>query len=161
MYLISHASLETGNGSSDLAQGIEVGLNKNNVPVIVTKANRSSLTKIKKVYSMFGIKAFDSCAITCGSRHAYEQGWDTPYKAIVGGAQFIGEEYIQGKNKEGTKLNTIYKMRWNPEFASINGGYGKQYATDIGWASKQVNSMYNLYQQIGSYTLYLDIPEYR
>ena len=28
-----------------------------------------------------------------------------------------------------------------------------QYATDKGWAAKQIESMCNLYQQLGSYTL--------
>ncbi|OZU88509.1 hypothetical protein CIL03_12030 [Virgibacillus indicus] len=135
VYLISHAILETGNGSSTLATGV----------------NYRGVT----VYNMFGIGAYDSCPIDCGAKKAYEEGWTTPYKAIVGGAGFIGNSYI----KSG--LNTLYKMRWNPQAMDLTGAYGKQYATDIGWASKQVNSMYNLYQQLDSYVLFLDIPVYR
>src|SRR5699024_8610932 len=123
--------------------------------------NKKSLSGIKEVYNMFGIGAFDECPDSCGAKYAYEQGWDTPDKAIVGGAEFIGEEYIKGENKEGTVLNTLYKMRWNPEYASNNNRFGKQYATDIRWATKQVSMMYNLYQEIGGYTLHLDIPIYK
>ncbi|MGM8213607.1 SH3 domain-containing protein, partial [Virgibacillus sp. W0430] len=135
IYLVSHAILETGHGSSTLAQGVQY--------------NGTT------VYNMYGYGANDSCPVTCGAKKAYELGWDTPYKAIVGGAKFIGNGYI----KKGQ--NTLYKMRWDPEFMANNNRYGKQYATDIGWASKQVNTMYNLYQQLDSYTLYLDIPVYK
>lgn len=160
IYLLSHAILETGHGQSNLAQGIKVGLDNNNNPQLVTDKNEKELTNIKTVYNMFGVRAFDSCPDSCGAKYAYEEGWDTPYKAIVGGAAFISSDYIQGKNNEGTVLNTLYKMRWNPEFAANHKRYGKQYATDIGWAVKQVNTMYNLYQEIGELQLVLDIPVY-
>lgn len=104
---------------------------------------------------MFGIHAFDSCPLECGAKKAYTEGWDSPYKAIVGGASFIGNSYI----KQGQ--NTLYKMRWNPA-AMVGSNYiGKQYATDIAWASKQVHTMYNLYKQIGIKSLNLDIPIYK
>ena len=135
IYLISHAILETGNGTSKLATGV--------------KYNG------KTVYNMYGIGAYDSCPVECGSERAYNEGWDTPDKAIIGGAQFIGNNYI----KAG--LNTIYKMRWNPQAMDENGRYGKQYATDIGWASKQVSTMYNLYKSIELFNLRLDIPVYK
>lgn len=135
VYLVSHATLETGNGTSTLAQGV----NYNG----------------KKVYNMYGIGAYDSCPVDCGAQRAYEEGWTSPYLAIVGGAQYIGSGYINSGQ------NTLYKMRWNPEAMASTGTFGKQYATDIGWASKQVSTMYNLYQNLGIYTLYLDIPNYR
>ncbi|GAA0421761.1 hypothetical protein GCM10008934_10280 [Virgibacillus salarius] len=135
IYLVSHAVLETGHGTSTLSKGVKY----NGVTV----------------YNMFGIGAYDQCPVECGAKKAYEEGWTTPYKAIVGGASFIGNDFINNG------LNTLYKMRWNPKSMEENGRYGKQYATDIGWASKQVYTMYNLYQEIGSYTLYLDIPNYK
>ncbi|MEF2293388.1 N-acetylglucosaminidase [Virgibacillus dokdonensis] len=135
IYLVSHAVLETGNGSSTLAQGVEY--------------------KGVTVYNMFGIGAYDSCPIECGVKRAYDEGWTTPYKAIVGGAKFIGDGYINNGQ------NTLYKMRWDPQAMDDNNRFGKQYATDIGWASKQVYTMYNLYQEIGSYNLYLDVPDYK
>ncbi|MCM3225282.1 GW dipeptide domain-containing protein [Terribacillus saccharophilus] len=135
VYLVSHATLETGNGSSTLAQGV--------------KYNGTT------VYNMYGIGAIDACPVDCGAKRAYEEGWTSPYLAIVGGAQFIGDGYINSGQ------NTLYKMRWNPAAMAASGTFGKQYATDIGWASKQVSTMYNLYQNIGIYTLYLDIPNYR
>ncbi|SNZ04642.1 bifunctional autolysin [Terribacillus aidingensis] len=135
VYLVSHATLETGNGTSTLAQGV----NYNG----------------KTVYNMYGVGAYDSCPIECGAKRAYDEGWTSPYLAIVGGAQYIGAGYINSGQ------NTLYKMRWNPAAMAATGTFGKQYATDIGWASKQVSTMYNLYQNMGIYTLYLDIPHYR
>src|SRR5699024_7931126 len=43
-YLISHSLLETGNGTSKLAKGIEVGKNKSGKPTVVTDSNRGNLT---------------------------------------------------------------------------------------------------------------------
>ena len=59
LYLISHALLETGNGTSKLATGIEVGQDSKGNLVLVTSQNRGSLNNIKKVYNMYGIAAYD------------------------------------------------------------------------------------------------------
>jgi mannosyl-glycoprotein endo-beta-N-acetylglucosaminidase len=132
VYLISHALLETGNGTSTLANGVMVNG--------------------KTVYNMFGYGAADSCPITCGAKTAYDNGWFTPEAAIIGGAQFISSDYIYNST---FYQDTLYKMRWNPVQT------WHQYATDIGWAYKQVDNIYNLYQMLDNYTLYYDIPKYR
>ncbi|MBD8004293.1 N-acetylglucosaminidase [Bacillus norwichensis] len=151
IYLISHAFLETGQGTSQLAEGIEVGKDQEGKAVLVTSENRKSLKEIKKVYNMFGIKAYDSCPNTCGAEHAYEKGWDTPSKAIIGGAEFIGKQYIHNEYKQ----NTIYKMRWN--FANPS----KQYATDVGWAVKQTSRIESIYKQLDHTNLEFDIPKFK
>src|SRR5699024_1826307 len=68
IYLISHEKLETGNGTSTLATGV--------------KYNG------KTVYNVYGIGAVDSNPINGGAKFAYDQGWTTVDKAIVGGAKF-------------------------------------------------------------------------
>ncbi|MCY7492437.1 N-acetylglucosaminidase [Bacillus safensis] len=130
IYLISHALLETGNGNSILANG--------------------TMYNGKKVYNMYGIGAYDSNPNYLGAKYAYEQQWFTPEAAIIGGAKFIGNSYI---NNATYKQDTIYKMRWSAAATH-------QYATDIGWASKQVTRMYSLYNLLDDYTLYYDIPVY-
>ncbi|MCU9613266.1 GW dipeptide domain-containing protein [Caldibacillus lycopersici] len=135
LYLISHAVLETGNGKSPLANGVMY----NGV----------------KVYNMYGIGAVDGDAENGGAKTAYENGWTTPYKAIVGGARFIGTNYIKAGQ------NTIYEMRWNPAGMEKYGYATHQYASDIGWASKQLSTMYNLYQQLGIINVKLEIPVYK
>ncbi|WP_336252524.1 peptidoglycan-binding protein [Oceanobacillus sp. MO10714A] len=124
LYLLSHALLETGNGTSRLSNGITVNG--------------------KKVYNMFGIGAVDSCPEKCGSERAYQEGWDTPYKAIVGGAKFIGDRYIHNAYNQ----NTLYKMRWNPEGMARHGSATHQYATDIRWAEKQISNLKKLHRDI-------------
>lgn len=134
LYLIAHALLETGNGTSELANG-------------VTYNGRT-------VYNMYGIGAFDSSPVQSGAEFAYNAGWFTPEEAIIGGAQFIDCNYIeQGQD-------TLYKMRWNPNAAASTNSATHQYASDIAWASKQVTQIYNLYQLLSTYQINLDIPEY-
>ncbi|WP_245628056.1 SH3 domain-containing protein [Shouchella shacheensis] len=129
IYLISHALLETGNGASQLARGVE--------------------QNGRTVYNVFGIGAFDGSAVRSGAQYAYNQGWFTVEDAIVGGAQFVSRSYIDRGQ------DTLYKMRWNP----ANPG-SHQYATDIGWASKQTHTMSRLYSSVDDYSLNFDVPVY-
>jgi mannosyl-glycoprotein endo-beta-N-acetylglucosaminidase len=135
IYLISHALLETGNGTSRLANGVVVNG--------------------KTVYNMFGIGAYDADPVTSGAQFAYNSGWFTPEAAIIGGAKFIADGYINAGQ------DTLYKMRWNPGFADKNGHASHQYATDISWAYKQSVTMYNLYTLLNTYKLVFDIPKYQ
>jgi mannosyl-glycoprotein endo-beta-N-acetylglucosaminidase len=132
LYLIAHALHETGNGKSALAQGV--------------------MYNGKKVYNMYGYNAFDGCAVECGAKKAYEEGWFTPEAAIIGGAKLIGQGYIYN---DTFQQDTLYKMRWNPVIPY------HQYATDVGWAAKQVTNLYNYYKMLDKYTLYFDIPVYK
>ncbi|WP_111645036.1 SH3 domain-containing protein [Paranoxybacillus vitaminiphilus] len=141
IYLISHALLETGNGTSALANG-----------VLVDKVDGKPVEP-KKVYNMYGISAYDHCPVTCGAEYAYKQGWFTPEAAIIGGAEYIASQYI---NNPAYKQDTLYKMRWNPANPGTH-----QYATDIGWAVKQVRNISQLYDLLDHYTLIFDVPVYR
>ncbi|MGG4266231.1 SH3 domain-containing protein [Peribacillus simplex] len=135
IYLISHALLETGNGTSQLATGVKVNG--------------------KTVYNMYGVGAFDGTALSSGAQYAYNAGWFTPEAAIIGGAEFIAKGYISAGQ------DTLYKMRWNPTAAEKYGYATHQYATDIGWATKQVKQIYNLYSLLDSYKLTMEIPKYK
>lgn len=158
IYLVAHALLETGQGFSNLAQGIEVEYiverdAKGNPIVDENGQVKKKQVEKKKVYNFFGIGAIDQCPNECGSERAYQEGWFTPEAAIVGGAKFISERYI---NHPTYKQDTLYKMRWNPDQPGVH-----QYATDIGWAVKQVNRMYEMYQLLDNYSLYFDVPVYK
>ncbi|MEC0282007.1 GW dipeptide domain-containing protein [Terribacillus saccharophilus] len=134
IYLVAHALLETGNGTSALAKGKTVNG--------------------KTYHNMYGVGAYDQCAETCGFNKAIAEDWDSVEAAIIGGAEFIGDGYINNG------LNTLYKMRWNPNAMATTGTWGKQYATDIRWAYNQVSSMYNLYNSLGITNPNLLIPVY-
>lgn len=153
-YLIAHALLETGNGSSTLAKGVKVGKNKSGKLVRVTSSNRKILSDIKTTYNMFGIGAVDSNPLNGGAITASENGWFTPADAIKGGAEWIGNDFIYNAHKQ----NTLYKMRWNPRMSE---GYAyKQYATDIAWAAKQTSMLENIYNQLNNPRLHFDRPLY-
>ena len=113
----------------------------------------SDIPSLASFYNMYGIGAVDSSALRSGSEYAYKQGWFTPEAAIIGGAKFIAERYI---NHTTYKQNTLYKMRWNPARPGTH-----QYATDIGWAYKQVSNISRLYNLIDTYTLHFDVPQYK
>lgn len=119
IYLVGHALLETSNGKSSLATGI-----------LMTEYKGAPLVKPQTVHNMFGVKAYDYDPIKCGSEYAYEQGWFSVDEAIMGGAKFINNDYI---NNPKYNQNTMYKMRWNFNLR------WHQYATDTGWARKQID----------------------
>lgn len=133
IYLMAHACLETGNGTSKLSTGV--------------------VYKGTVVYNMFGIKAVDSDPLGQGAAYAYKMGWTTPEKAIMGGAKFISDEYI---NNEVYKQDTLYEMRWNPASPGRH-----QYATDIAWAAKQAIRMKKIYECFTNPEITFDIPIYR
>ncbi|MGE7927715.1 S-layer homology domain-containing protein [Lysinibacillus xylanilyticus] len=153
IYLISHALHETANGASALANGIEVGLDKDGKAVMVTTENRDSLTAIKKTYNVYGIGAIDANANKYGAERAYTNGWFTINDAIIGGAQFVKDQYIS------TGQDTLYKMRWNPDNPTVH-----QYATHVMWAVLQAQKIYDIYEITGADTttnLVFDVPVYQ
>ncbi|MGW7806404.1 GW dipeptide domain-containing protein [Staphylococcus xylosus] len=138
VYLISHALLETGNGTSKLANGGDVVDGK-----VVTDGKN-------KYYNMFGIGAVDSDAVKQGFITAKNNGWNTVKKAIVGGAKFISESYIDKGQ------NTLYKMRWNPENPGVH-----QYATDVAWASHNATRIKGFYDSMDKLGKYFDVDTYK
>ncbi len=132
LYLVAHACLETGYGTSQLARGV----NYNGV----------------RVYNMFGIGAYANDATTTGAKRAYEKGWTTPEAAIMGGAQWISETYIHAPSG---RQNTLYKMRWNPD----NPG-NHLYAGDIAWAVTQATIMESLLSQFSNASISYEVPVY-
>ena len=43
-------------------------------------------------------------------QNTQKHGWDTPEKAIKGGADFIHQHFLSHDDQ-----NTLYSMRWNPK----------------------------------------------
>ncbi|MED4475771.1 peptidoglycan-binding protein [Oceanobacillus caeni] len=160
LFLVSIALLETNNGSSILANGVPVN-EKGEITFINTKIDGEERIEpgetedtVKIVYNIFGINDKKSHNIDESVKKAFEEDWDTPQKAIIDGAKFIKDNYI-GDN------NTFYKMRWQPDYMSEIKEAGIPVSDDLNWASKQVEGLYNIYNQLESYQLYLDIPVYK
>ena len=83
----------------------------------------------KGYYNFFNIGAYAGSqhgayhgAVTNGAIYAKKQGWDTPYKCILGSAQFLGRNYIhQGQN-------TTYYQKFNVAGENL---YNHQYMSNI------------------------------
>ncbi|MGH4117798.1 N-acetylglucosaminidase [Clostridium sp.] len=144
-YIIAHALLETGNGTSVLATGM-----------LVSEVNGAP-KESKITYNMFGIGARDANALKLGSERAYTESWFTPEAAIEGGIKFISTQYI---NNDTYKQNTLYKMRWNPAIP-LTTSYRHQYATDIVWAYKQSYRIKEILSECTNAILAFEIPKYK
>lgn len=139
-YLVAHSILETGHGKSELANGIKVS-SVDGKPV-----------EPKVVYNMYAAGAYDADPNKLGSEFAYKQGWFTPEKAIIEGAAWIGERYI---NSEKYHQNTLYKMRWNVEVP------WHQYATDVRWAYNQIKRIEEYVEKSKKAFLVFEIPRFK
>jgi beta-N-acetylglucosaminidase len=153
IYVIAHALLETGNGTSVLANGVlvkekHVVFNDLYSPVIPVDPPVT-------VYNMFGIGAYDGNAVLWGSERALDKGWTTPDLAIAGGVKFLAESYI---NNATYMQNTLYTMRYRFE------GYGlwHQYSTDIAWHYKQARIIQREFAKIPNLPRFeFEIPTFK
>lgn len=143
VYLVSHALLETGNGTSVLATG---GQREDNTKPI---SDTNKPIYGVPVYNLFGVGAYDSDPNGLGTTFAYNHQWFTIDDAILGGASFIGNDYVNAGR------DTLYKMRWN-----VDNIY-KQYATDIRWAYNQTYNIRLLIDQMKNSIFQFDIPVYK
>lgn len=151
VYFLCQTILETGYGTSTLSQGKYVTKVVSGASVVrdsrgkVTgfkKVNGKYITKSiskKKVYNLYGIKAYDSDPQLCGFSYAYYMGWTSVTKAINGAAKYVSEEYI---NSSKYKQNTLYKYRYNPNTSYL----WHQYATDPAYAQKIASIMYSQFR---------------
>ncbi len=127
LYLVSHAMLESGNGTSSLAKGTEING--------------------KIYYNFFGINAFDANPTYGGLSLAQKEDWSSVAKAIHGGANWISRNYLHS-SKHNQK--TIYNMRFNP----LAEKPWHLYATDVRWAdiiSTIMNEISDLYVDENSF----------
>lgn len=130
IYLVAHANLETGGGTSPLARGTVSGYGG--------------------YYNMYGVGAYDGSAESSGAKYAKAQGWNSVDAAIKGGAHFVAQDYVK------VGQNTLYKMRWNPgnpgshQYATDIGWAVKQSGT--------IAAVYNKY--FSSVGKTFDIPVY-
>ncbi|PKE36669.1 hypothetical protein CW695_01685 [Macrococcoides caseolyticum] len=138
VYLIAHAILETGHGSSRLANGLSIN-----------STNTAITSKGTKYFNMYGAKADDNNPEIGGIKYAKAEGWDNPSKAIVGGAKYVRSAYIDHGQR------TLHQMRWNPANPATH-----QYATDINWAAKNATIIANMYKTLGLDAVNYVIHEY-
>lgn len=115
------------------------------------------------IFNFFNVGSVDSAgggAVNKGLAWAARSGtygrpWNTAYKAIVGGAEFIGSSYInQGQD-------TLYTQKFN--VTNKSNLYGHQYMSNIQAPSTEARNMCNAYRANGliSAPLVFKIPVYQ
>lgn len=168
VYFLCQTILETGYGTSTLSQGKSVTKVVSGKSVVKdSKGNVTGFQKVngkyitkkissKKVYNLYGIKAYDSDPQLCGFSYAYYMGWTSVNKAITGAAKYVSENYI---NNTTYKQNTLYKYRYNPNTTYL----WHQYATDPAYAKKIGELMYSQFRKAYATgnTLTYDRPKYK
>ena len=109
-------------------------------------------------YNYFNIGAYDTDSAGMyvnGAKKAKQKGWNTPYKALVGGAKTIASNYI-AKEQD---------TRYRPKFDVTNGGngyYDHQYMTNVFAPSNEAGRMMTSYtDEVMQSALVFYIPVYK
>lgn len=121
VYLMAHAAIESAWGCSQLSQGSYI--------------------------NFFGIAAYDD-APEMGAEEAANNGWSTPERAMLGGAEWISDNFINSGSSHSGNQNTLWKMRWDTQAASASS-WLHQYATDLNWATNIARTMGSFYSVEG------------
>lgn len=102
------------------------------------------------VYNFYNLGAFSSCSnpVLCaldfargynGEYTSYNRPWDSAEKAILNGAKYIADGYINAGQ------NTLYFQRWN---VTNRNTYSHQYMTNISAPISEGKSTYDAYSSI-------------
>ena len=101
-----------------------------------------SVSGYEGYYNFYNINATGNQGdiISNGLAHAKAMGWDSPYKAIVGGASFLADSYINAGQ------DTLYTQKW--DLIEPNAGH-HQYMQNIQAPSTESIKTYNGYNDVG------------
>lgn len=154
VFLISKALQATDDGASPLVKGVSLD---DDGQIIYDKrvTEQESHPSIRqKVYNVYGLSEGTEKSLESYAHKATVEKWYTIDRAIVEGALLLKDKHISNG------LDTFYKMRWNPEYMAVYKKAADPSDKDVAWAVKQLDSLYDIYEQLDGYTLYLDIPNY-
>jgi len=133
-FLASRIVQETGMTRSDLVLGT--------YPPSDSKKDIEKYGKYKEYsgyYNFFNINASGNDIIGNGLSYAKSKGWDSEYKAIVGGSKFIGGSYIS------VGQDTLYLQKWDVSCKGFNGCMAHQYQQNMQAPYSEGVSTYNAY----------------
>ena len=149
VYLLAHAILESGWGTSTLANGYDYDggyIDGEYYPA-------------GTYYNFYGIGAYDSSPLSGGRKLAIINGWNTPEKAVTGAAKWIAGNYIYANSYAQP---TLYAMKWDYARSDATGERGwHQYATSTSWPASIARLINECYSSAGasSSQVFL-VPEY-
>ncbi len=99
-------------------------------------------------YNFYNIGVYDSCATAsggttkCGLEYAVKMGWNSPYNAIKGGADFLSQGYI------AKGQYTTYLQKYNVIPTEANKLFAHQYMENIAAPSSEAGLTYNAYKKL-------------
>lgn len=107
-------------------------------------------------YNFFNIGASagadGSGAVENAMKRAQKEGWDSPEKSIIGGAEFLGRNYI------AKGQNTFYFQKFN--VVNKEGLYSHQYMQNLSAASTEGASYQKIYKDWENAAIVYRIPVY-
>ena len=120
-------------------------------------------SKYKGIYNFYNIGAYTSSnpiangLAWASSGNTYNRKWNAPGKSMIGGAEYIGEKYINAGQY------TTYFQRFNVNKNSTYGLYQHQYMTNIYGAASEAAIGSDAYNEMGVTKLALTfvIPVYK
>lgn len=146
------------------AAGKNLGVNPNVLAAMIIQEqgwSGSSLVSGKYpgyvgYYNFFNIGAYTTAtmnAVQKGLSYAKNKGWNTPYKSILGGAQFYASDYV------GNNQDSYYTKKFN-----IKNGLSKvgthQYMTNVAGAASEGSIVKRAYSSNDNYPVVFEIPVY-
>lgn len=94
-------------------------------------------------YNYFNVQANGSNPVLKGLKYAKEQGWNSAYKSLNGGAEAISKYYI----KRGQ--DTVYLQKYNVNPQAYNPMYNHQYMQAITAAASESTKVKKSYSETG------------
>jgi beta-N-acetylglucosaminidase len=148
VYFLSHSILESGWGTSTLANGVYYdGYGFTVGDTYTTVDSTGTLYPAGTYYNFFGIGAVDSNPTIGGFTRAIEEGWNSVSASIYGAAEWISTYYTY---RSSYAQYTLYLMKWDYNRSNITKSLGThQYATGVTWARSIATLMSNCYENAG------------
>ena len=136
VYLLAHAILESGWGTSTLAYGYDYEGGEID----------GDYYGAGTYYNFYGIGAYDDSPLSGGRKLAIINGWNTPEKAVTGAAEWIANNYVYASSYAQP---TLYAMKW--DYARSNATHARgwhQYATGTSWSDSIAILMDSCYDYV-------------
>lgn len=94
-------------------------------------------------YNFYNISVYGENKIVRGMVYAMNNGWNTPYNGILGGAKFLRNGYIN------VNQDTVYYEKF--DVSTSDGNYTHQYQQNLAAAFQETNTTYGKYVSINGY----------
>ncbi|MBR2240582.1 MAG: SH3 domain-containing protein [Clostridia bacterium] len=137
--VIMEAAKEAGISPYHLAARIK---QEQGAGTTLSSTGRGDHATYKGYYNLLNIKATGADVIGNALKHAKEQGWDNPEKAIIGGAKFIASSYISRGQ------STLYLQKFDVDNSDGSLFY-HQYMQNVSAAYSEGNMVRSSYESMG------------